>query len=103
MVAMASGNSLSNTSFHKEGKLHNNTEKCEKEISSSSLEKQSIFHLKSKEDKLCTALGEGKKPCRSKIYKIWQSAKESGLDNNTRWKYYLKHSHGQYEPVSRHR
>lgn len=103
VVAIASGNSPSNTSFHKEGKLHNNREKCEKELSSSSLEKQSIFHLKSKEDKLCTALGENKKTCRSKIYKVRQSAKESGLDNNTRWKYGLKHSHGQHEPVSRHR
>lgn len=66
MVAIASGNSPSNTSFHKEGKLYNNTEKCEKEISSSSLEKQSVFHLKSKEDKLCTALGESKKPAGAK-------------------------------------
>lgn len=32
MVAIASGNSTSNTFFHKEWKLHNNVEKCEKNI-----------------------------------------------------------------------
>lgn len=79
MVAIASGNSPSNTSFHKEGKLHNNIEKCEKEISSSSLEKQSIFHLKSKEDKLCTAFGESKKPAGAKYTRY------GSLPRNQEW------------------
>lgn len=60
MAAIASGSSWGRTFFHKEGKSHSNTEKYEKEISSNSLEKWSIFHLKSKGDEIGTISRESK-------------------------------------------
>lgn len=66
MAAIASGSSWGRTFFHKEGKLQSNTEKYEKEISSSSLEKWRFFHLKSKGDEIGTISRESKKPTGAK-------------------------------------
>lgn len=64
-------------------------------------DKTNYFPLKKQGGQNKHSLKRKEKTWKSKICKIWQSAKESWVDSKTRWKYYLKHSYGQGEPVSR--